>query len=336
MFVKSMPRKSMSFGQLLAYINGPREKGGAILWNLRTTADAASHIEGEFLENARHLPHRKGGNLLYHEILSFSHLDRQRVTPAMIEDLTREYLARRAPTALAYAKAHLDTDCPHVHIVLSANELGSRKRLRLTRRRFDEIKRQVETYQQRRYPELLHSSIFSTAKSRKRVRQRQKEAEREHRLRCSPRPQPARKEELREIILREIATARSGPEYYLRLKAQGLVLYKRGQTVGVEDLQAGKRYRLKTLGLAETFAESFRRWLALPQRLDALSELELEQARRHWQELGFREELTTILTLDSATHPTTSTHERMHQLHRLSRAQARRQRDHLAERTPTL
>ena len=83
--------------------------------------------------------------------------DRERVTPAILEDLTRRYLELRAPYALGYARAHLDTDSPHVHIVLSANNVDSSKRLRLSSPRFAAIKRDIERQQLAVYPELRHS-----------------------------------------------------------------------------------------------------------------------------------------------------------------------------------
>src|SRR5262249_36475067 len=140
MIVKSMSRKSPSFGQLLGYVNHPAEKGTAILQNFRTTSEDLRKIHSEFLENFHLLPHRKNGNVLYHEILSFSDLDRELITPSILEDLTRHYLSLRAPYALAYAKAHFNTGCPHVHLVISANDLGNTHRHRLTKAQFQKIK----------------------------------------------------------------------------------------------------------------------------------------------------------------------------------------------------
>ena len=85
MIIKSMSRKSHSFGQVLEYINAPESTGPAILQNLNTNEEDLKAIERAFLDNSRYLPPRKNGNVLYHEILSFSDLDRNRATPAILE-----------------------------------------------------------------------------------------------------------------------------------------------------------------------------------------------------------------------------------------------------------
>ncbi len=128
-----MARKSPSFGQLLAYITIPEQAGPAVLHNLHSDGNDLAAIHSEFLDNSRYLPPRKNGNVLYHEILSFADFDKPSVTPSILEDLTRQYLELRAPYALAYTKAHFETDCPHMHIIISANALESTRRLRLSR-----------------------------------------------------------------------------------------------------------------------------------------------------------------------------------------------------------
>lgn len=285
MILKSMSRKTVSFGQLLEYVNAPEHAGPAILQNFRTATDEANAIHGEFLENSRFLPPRKNGNMLYHEVLSFSDLDAPHVTPGVIEDLARKYLELRAPYALAYGKAHFDTDCPHVHLIISANNYRSSRRLRLSRQQFSEIKKTLEIYQRERYPVLSHSLVIErnpkevagTAAPRK----SRSEEERSRRLSKTgqEREHPSRKERVRETVLRELAAAYSGEALFRRLMGLGLRLYRRGRTVGVEDVAAGRRYRLTTLGLAEIFRSALRRFKSLPERIRALRDRDAERQR---------------------------------------------------------
>lgn len=193
MLVKSMARKSPSFAQLLQYINAPEQKGEPWLQNFRTTTPDFDHLHGELLANARLLAKRKNGNILYHEVMSFSRFDRSQITTAMLEDLTRHHLSLRAPYALAYARAHLDTDHPHVHILLSANNVGSSRRLRLTKAQFRQIHAALEAYQRERYPELESSLVFGLSKGRRRKPSRP-EQERERRLQREGRSEPSRTE----------------------------------------------------------------------------------------------------------------------------------------------
>ena len=142
MMIKSMTRKTVSFGQLLDYFSAPEKTGSALLHNLLNRQDDLAAIRREFNSNAQLLPPRKNGNVLYHEILSFGGGDKPALTRTVQEDLTRRYLDLRAPYALAYAKAHYNTDCPHVHLLISANNIGAKQRLRLSKQRFRQIQRE--------------------------------------------------------------------------------------------------------------------------------------------------------------------------------------------------
>jgi len=268
--IKSMSRKTVSFGQLLDYFSAPDKTGAGLLHNLQIQQDDPAAIRGEFNTNAQLLPPRKNGNVLYHEILSFGEGDTSALTPAVLDDLTRRYLDLRAPYALGYAKAHHDTDCPHVHLLISANNVGASQRLRLSKRRFRQIQRELENFQKKRYPFLTNSLAHGQRSRRPGRRFKASRSEQERRRRGDQ--TPSRKEEIRELIAGEMAVAQSGPDCYRRLLDRGLRLYRRGKTIGVEDLEDCRRYRLKTLGLAGTFERSRAGWRRLPEQLKSLND----------------------------------------------------------------
>ncbi|HTG33286.1 MAG TPA: relaxase/mobilization nuclease domain-containing protein [Thermoanaerobaculia bacterium] len=297
-----MPRKTVSFGQLLEYLNQPAERGEAILQNFRANRDALTSLHGEFLENSRLLPARKNGNILYHEILSFSDLDRGVITPAILEDLTRYYLSLRAPYALAYGKAHFNTKCPHVHLIISANDLESSRRRRLSKAEFQGLKRNLEQYQRAHYPFLRNSLLSERPKGGADLRRKRGESERARRLRREGEKKPARKEILRALVLQTLTAASSGPVFLQHLADQGLRLRARGRTVSLEDTATpgGRRYRLSTLGLQETFWKTVQRWDALPERLKLLETIEIEHARQRWAEFAFRQEIDELLQKEPA------------------------------------
>jgi hypothetical protein len=284
MMVKSMSRKTVSFGQLLDYVNQPEEQGTAILQNFWIEKENQNRINGEFLENARFLPARRNGNILYHEILSFSDLDKERVTPAILEDLTRYYLSLRAPYALAYAKAHFNTSCPHVHLIISANDLGSTRRRRLSRAQFKAVKVELERYQREHYPFLAHSTVCLGQKAPAKLRRCRSESERSRRLQKTPEKTPTRKEAVRALVLRMLTVASSGEVFRRELAEEGVRIRCRGRTVTLEDNpeHGSRRYRLTTLGLEEVFWEAVRRWESLPRKLQALGALGREQFRPRW------------------------------------------------------
>ncbi len=303
-----MPRKSPSFGQLLAYITIPERVGAAIAHNLTSDTDDIPSVHREFLDNYRYLPARKNGNVLYHEILSFSDLDQKDVTPSIVEELTLKYLDLRAPFALAYAQAHFETDCPHVHIMISANKAGSHRRLSLSRAKFARVKRDLEQYQQDRFPFLEHSVVLDRSRKQRnqgrRIRQRRNESERDRRLTKQQCKDPSRKQQIRDLVAEQLVVARSANGFALRLKVLGLQLYRRGKKFGVQDFTAcsdtsisGRRYRLKTLGLEDHFHKAIRQWKVLPKRLLALEERELQHAQELWQAEGFQQNIRDVLAL---------------------------------------
>ena len=296
MIVKSLPRKTRSFGQLLGYINAPEELGRAIFHNLLTNTDNLERIEAEFLENRELLAPRKNGNILYHEVLSFGSADRAAVTPAILEDLTRTYLDLRAPYALAYAKAHLDTANPHVHLLISANNIGERKRLRLSRQEFREVKTRLEQVQRERYPQLRHSVVFERAEQSPRghLRERRNESERSRRLTQRGEHRPSRKEQVRSTVVQTLAATSSGEDFYRHLQNQGLRLYRRGKSVAVEDLESGRKFRLRTLGLEEMFRTALAQWKAVPVRLQAIKNIQAGNTRQPFPNLGVRQELERL------------------------------------------
>lgn len=69
MIIKSMSRKDPSFGQLVAYMSDEKSDRAFDLHHHVFTRDPGD-IAAEFEENARLLGKRKGGNYLFHEILS--------------------------------------------------------------------------------------------------------------------------------------------------------------------------------------------------------------------------------------------------------------------------
>lgn len=281
-----MSRKSKTFGQLLRYVNAPESVGPAWLHNVKAQENDLDGIRREFFANAGCLKRRKNGNVLYHEILSFGQEDRESVTVPMMEDLVRRYLDLRAPYALAYARGHFNTECPHVHVVISANNVGSSRRLRLSRCDFRSIQREVERYQRERYPFLGHSVAQGGVKVKSRSlpassRLHLSRGERERKRRGDRRS--TRKEMVAGLVRAELAVATTGAECFRRLLKKGLRLYKRGKSAGVEDVENGRRYRLKTLGLAEVFESAQWQW---QRAREALGSTGLRKGRRQVRGCG--------------------------------------------------
>lgn len=342
MIVKSLTRKTASFGQILGYLNRADQKGPPLFHNFRTNHDDLVRIATEFSENARHLKARSNGIALYHEILSFAAGDRPRVTPEILNDLAQKYLVLRAPRALAYAKAHLNKDNPHIHIIISANDFGSARRIRISRGEFKRIKVELERYQKERYPELVHSLVQERGRSQdrggerewkrgeveqeKRVYRTVNEIARAYRLKVQQKEQPTQKESIHEQVAACLAAADSHADLVARLQACGLEFYQRGKTAGVMCTATGRRHRLTTLGLQQDFEKTVAGFGQLARRLKELRQIELEKSSRPFREYEFRQELVETVRLDDS-RLTDQVRERVVELRRVIRDRRKRTRE---------
>lgn len=293
MVIKSLSRRDpASIGQLLGYISREGSNGAFLLHNLPLAAamglDAA---RAAFLANAAHLPARKNGVAYYHEILSLSGSDQPQATPEMLLDLAQHYLALRAPAALAYGRVHIEPGPqtnPHIHLAISANLCGQQKKLRLSKAAFRDVREALEHYQQQRYPQLQHSLV-----SQERTSVRAGRGEQEMRRREGG-GVLTKKQLLHDQFQQARLQATSERDFRFRLAAQGLEPYFRGgRLAGVAH--DGKKYRLATLGLADTYAADCQAWQALPERLRALDDLALEKTRGFLREHGFAQALLAVI-----------------------------------------
>ena len=291
MVVRSYSRRTPTFGQVLRYINQPavNQRGKiAVLRNLTaTTDDDLREIEREFIANTQGRPTRRDGVFLYHEILSLSaedarSLDRERLE-TILNDLAGKYLSLRAPDASAYAKAQFNTDNPHVHCLIAGHRLTGSK-LRLSKAQFARVQRQLETYQQEKYPELTQSLVHTKSRTRdelspERIRKTQAEHQRERRERGENRQTPTRKEEAREIIRACYRDAVSFDTIRERLNDAGFTFYLRGKTPGVIDRSTTRHYRLKTLGVEQEMVTTLAAVERAATRTQILTERMRDQAR---------------------------------------------------------
>lgn len=296
MIIKSMSRKTASFGQLLQYINAPELKGDSLAHNLISDPEDTSSVLGEFLGNARLLKQRKRGNALFHEVLSFAPDDASALNATVIEDLTRRYLDLRAPRALAYARAHFDVPCPHVHIVISSNDVSSSRRNRLSRSRFAQVKRELERYQLEKCPQLRHSLAHQEKKQGRPNSRR--EDERLRRRKRQGKSSASAKEILKAKVRSMLRTSWSVGDFVSRLRGLGLEMYVRGRHAGIVDSQSGRRYRFKTLGLDGDLSLQRESWAQMVGRMSRIDAINLELRARVVVSMGFRAEAALVLAED--------------------------------------
>lgn len=250
MIVKSMSRKAPTFRQLAGYIGqNATASEGCFSKNLYYQGSDKTVVSKLFFENYKNLPKRKNGNALYHEVIVLSsqpHLSKQMQT-RILHDLANHYCELRAARQLVWGRAHFDTEYPHIHLMISANEFHASRRKRLTKRQFADIQKQLEIYKEHKFPELNDLGVYKRPDV-SRVRTKTSEGELKRRT-----GKPSQKEQLSELVVDALNQSISQTDFENRLQEHGLLLYQRGKYWGVINQASGKRYRLKTLGLEQSF-----------------------------------------------------------------------------------
>lgn len=166
MTIKSIGRKDTNFNQLITYLHQhdrEQQEGFTFLHNIWVAPDNLDGIEQAFKTNNTYRRKRTNGIGQYHEVMSFHPDDAPYIKEhtELLEDMARVYLELRAPHAIALARPHIDTKHIHLHFMISPNEQGSKQNIRLTKKQFQALRRTMEEYQLKYYPDLKHSYVHS-------------------------------------------------------------------------------------------------------------------------------------------------------------------------------
>jgi hypothetical protein len=245
LILKSMARKTATFGQLAGYMDRKADPRYAFYWNLEVPYGASrEEVVRSFETNDLLLKARANGNRLYHEILSLKSveglpLDRQK---AILHDLASKWLAERAPGQLGYARMHVEKGHVHYHIMLSAGERGRERPVRLPRAEFARMQKDLEAYAMQRFPQLGVEKRYGRAPAERVRRPRQREDAMRRRTGGG-----SDRERAADVLREAFARARDGRELADALSSCGFTVHQRGDTVSFGH--GGKRYRLRTLGL---------------------------------------------------------------------------------------
>lgn len=251
MIPKSLSRKTPSFDQLIAYMHSDKaDERFEIFQHCFARGEAA--LAREFFANSELLGKRKNGNYLYHEILSITieeGVDRSHAK-ACLRELALRYVGERCPGNMVYGCLHDDhRDHIHYHLMISANERGESRRLRLSKGRFDEIKRELETHTLEKYPELKQRRIITAEREEKKLSRKAAEVKRKG-------GKLERQDFVRQGIHEAMVAARSMDEFRELLLGKQFEHYQRGKHHGVSVTHPDGRqekYRFATLGIAADF-----------------------------------------------------------------------------------
>jgi hypothetical protein len=254
--IKSMSRKEGSFRQLIEYMERGRGEA-AFSHNLCTGIHGRrDDIIREFEKNAARLRERKNGNALYHEVISLeagAEIARESMV-RILSEIGMEYVSRRAPLQMALGMVHTDSKHVHLHMCISANDVGKPRRERLSKGAFSDIQKEMDALVRERWAELGQSQIYGRERPAERLKTTNAEQEMKRR-----RGEPSRKEDVKARVHGAFQTAGSAEELLSLLRAGGLEFYQRGKTAGVIDQETGRRHRLSTLGVEAHYTETVAR-----------------------------------------------------------------------------
>lgn len=264
MIIKSTSRKSPSFSQLYDYINDEiKFDNDKYYFTQNTFGSSREEILNEFIQNSNLLQKRKGGNYIYHDILSIKKdhkldLDKQK---DILQDLAEQYAQTRAKRNFVYGAMHTDKeDNLHYHLMISANEVGSSKRYRLTKKDFNSLKVGLEEYLLQTYPELKQDRVI-TKKNHKEEIKTEKEFQSTKRT-----GRKSQKDKARDLVKDLLSEPLSQEAFIFKCRDLGVTPYLRGKSYGV--IIGEKRYRLKTLGLESEFQKYERDFLLSKEEKD--------------------------------------------------------------------
>ena len=249
MIIKSMSRKERSFSQLLDYMeSGRADERFTIHHNLY--GRSPEEVKEEFIQNSQFLHHRTGANYMYHEVISISRSDQVKLDEQKekLRQIAQDYIRDRARHNLAYGALHDDHDNNiHFHLIISANEVASQNRFRLSKREFDQIKKSLERKVLKHYPELQQKELINRS-SKEHLSNKGAELKR----RTGRTPQ---RDAVREKVRTIFKHASSREQLLDGFDKADLDFYMRGKHPGVIDRETGRKHRIKSLGFIEQFKE---------------------------------------------------------------------------------
>ncbi len=168
MVLKILSRHSPGYANLIDYIiKESKAKDGkphVITRNLRGNEGQAGWAR-QYMENeAYRVRHRSDQIYLTHEILSFSNLDKDKITRDMLNDITQKYMELRNGNGIFLSAAHFDKSHVHIHFAISALEFRTGKSMRLSKEKLHSLKNDLQEWHKQKYPNELSNSLVEHGK----------------------------------------------------------------------------------------------------------------------------------------------------------------------------
>lgn len=224
--------------QLINYILKERniepieEKPLTIKHNLNGTDKDRWIKQLEFNETLRKYK-RKDQIAIYHEVLSFSNLDKNQISRKMLKDIAKKYIELRGIDSMYLIRQHSDKDHIHLHVAMSGTKFLTGKANRISKADFEKFRVQIEAYQNQKYPELKNSLVYGKNKikreSKKHIRQNNRN-------------------EIEDTLRILMQNSNSTKDLAEQLKTKGHEVYYRGGKMTGVNYKGEMKFRFSKLG----------------------------------------------------------------------------------------
>lgn len=245
MILKTLTRRSASFGQLLNYVTkenalAPDGKGVLIPWNIQ--GQTVDEWVKEFQENEKLRQKHHSHNIkLIHTVIALADGDAQHIDAKVLESMALKYISLRGMDARYVCLSHHDTEHPHLHFVESPLTLAGENR-RMSIEEFQELKKELQAYQIEQWPELTES----VAEHGKKHRLELEASDKEYQIKL--RNGTFRREQISEFLKSSLEQTDSMENWFESIRSECYEPYYRGgKLYGVQH--EGRRYRFNKLGI---------------------------------------------------------------------------------------
>lgn len=209
---------------------------------------SADNIAEQYVVNEQHRKVKRSNSvLLYMDILSFHPDDYEKLLDdRILKKITRTYLRKRAPKAMATAVVHRKSKKgnTHVHIAISGINYKTGESIRVSQESYKQAKLDIESYQKKYYPFLKKSEINHDKKQRERGEVIIKDSEYKMKQK---RGVLSNKKQILQLLNECYISASSKQHFFTSLAQNGIQLYKRGNNI-VGLVVQGTKHRFRKLG----------------------------------------------------------------------------------------
>ncbi|MBP6024904.1 relaxase/mobilization nuclease domain-containing protein [Ferruginibacter sp.] len=102
---------------------------------------------------------RKNSVKVYHTIISFGKKDKDKITEKILRDFGKKYMELQGKDNIYLMTHHIEKEHIHLHVVMSGTKYLTGVANRISKAEFGQLKVAMQTYQEKRYPELNKSIV---------------------------------------------------------------------------------------------------------------------------------------------------------------------------------